>query len=96
MLVRMHNGLGNAPVRASVRRRGVWCRAPLQVAYRHMGDCRHVMLASVDAAAVATGGSQSSILAVDGLGGALELLTSIVEHLDGTLHRRGGDHHLHP
>lgn len=54
------------------------------------------MLASVDAAAVATGGSQSSILAVDGLGGALELLTSIVEHLEGTLHRRGGDHHLHP
>lgn len=59
-----------------------------------MGDCRHVMLASVDAAAVATGSNQSSILAVDGLGGALDLLTSIVEHLEGTLHRRGGEHDM--
>mmetsp|Transcript_7050 Transcript_7050/g.20638 ORF Transcript_7050/g.20638 Transcript_7050/m.20638 type:complete len:1030 (+) Transcript_7050:251-3340(+) len=69
-------------------------RDAVKVAYRHMGDCRHVMLASVDAAAVATGSNQSSILAVDGLGGALDLLTSIVEHLEGTLHRRGGEHDM--
>lgn len=59
-----------------------------------MGECRHVILASVESAAVATGGSQSSILAVEGLEGALELLTNIVEHLDSTLHQRGAEHDI--
>lgn len=39
----------------------------LQVAYKHMGDCRHVILASSDRSLVATGANQSSILACEGL-----------------------------
>lgn len=65
---------------------------PLQVAYKHMGDCRHVILASGDRALVGTGSNQSSILACEGLAQTLELVTQIVDHLDATCHRPGESH----
>jgi len=65
---------------------------PPQVAYKHMGNCRHVVLASGDRGLVATGANQSSILACEGLGQALELVSKIVDHLDATTHQPGESH----
>ena len=58
-----------------------------QLAYKHMGDCRLVLLVSADRSMVATANNQSSILACEGLGQGLALVTQIVDHMEATCHR---------
>lgn len=57
-----------------------------------MADCRHVIIASGDRGLVQKAASQATVLACDGLGATLDLITQIVEHLEATCHRPGEPH----